>query len=272
MKTFLKTVALFLCTLICVSLCACNGVLIDDTFERKAYNNAVTSLFSALDSKDKEAIFNLFAPNIQRIDSDLKKQIDNLVSVYNGPVLQISDNILISGEETLGGGENFKKASATFPVRTEKEYYWCYLELVYLNEIDPDSVGIAVLDFYTADEFCILINEKGNAVEITPGLNVFASQDLEKEVRCINGFAYAYNNKARQVDLEEVKEFLKASKDFSEFKTRFGKPAAGEYDYYYQLPKENGKENYLEVVVDDEKIIGVHVTDDFGYIDTVFEP
>lgn len=247
--------------------------------DEKAYKNAVTSLFKAVDNKNSEAIYDLFSPYVRKNNKNLKEEIDKLLSVYSGPTDEINCTPLDSTEERR---ENFKRSGesyATFPIRSGNMYYWCYLKLIYRDDFDKENEGIVEIDFFTADEYCIdryFDNEEydDNTKEVdSVGVHVYADDTIPEEVRCVNRYPYKYSTSTKPLNIDDVKAFFKTSTDFSEFKKQFGQPNAElDFSHIYELPKQNGKIRYLEIGVDYETdiIFNAEIVDDFNYIDTIY--
>ena len=151
-----KVTNFIICILCLLTLSGCGLVHIDDSKEKTAYNDVITSLYNALDERDNEAIYNLFSLSVREQDEDLAEQIDKLLSIYSGPTDEIGWDGLLGGEASYDDGKHSKNAFTSFPVRSGNTYYWCYLDLMYENTFDDQQIGIVQMDFYTADEYWIL--------------------------------------------------------------------------------------------------------------------
>ena len=79
MKKISKTIFI-VCTIYSLTLSGCGLVCLDDSKEKTAYNDAITSPFNALDERDNEAIYNLFSPSVRKQDEDLEEQI--VINMY----------------------------------------------------------------------------------------------------------------------------------------------------------------------------------------------
>ena len=267
-----KCFSLFLCIVFVFSLCSCNMIYIDDSKEQKAYKDTITVLFDALDNKDATTIYNLFSPSVREQDRDLKEQIEKMISVYKGPMDEIGWDGLLAGGGSYEGGEKIKNAYTTFPVRSGDTYFWCYLDLIYENTFDEEQIGITQLEFYTADELCIVWYDDNAKIVESVGLEVRAEKTLDTVIRCIGGRPLKYSSTTSALDIDEVNEFFKTSTVFADFNSRFGPPNAENIYYYYNLPEENGKPRYLQIGTnDDGTIYGANIVDDFKYVETVFD-
>ncbi len=266
-----KLICLLTVILLSISLSGCGMVYIDDSKEQKAYSNTVDSLFNALDNKNGDAVYQLFSPFVRENDKDLKNQIENLLSVYSGPTDEIGWDGLLSGGGTVGEGNREKNAETIFPVRSGDTYFWCYLNIIYVNTFDESQIGIAQLKFYTDDEYCILRYDENAIVQDSYGLEVYTEKTIEEEIRCIDGWPHKYNSSTKELDIDAVKSFFKTSNSFSKFEATFGKANAENIFTYYTLPQVNGKFRYLELGTTNDEIYCARIVDDFSYIETVFD-
>ena len=267
----MKKVAAFLvCILYLLTLSGCGLVYIDDSKEKTAYNDAVTSLFNALDKRDNEAIYNLFSPSVREQDEDLEDQIDKLLSIYAGPTDKIGWDGLLGGGASYDDGKHSKNAFTSFPVRSGNAYYWCYLDLMYENTYDDQQIGIVQLDFYTADEYCILEYDDNLKIVDSVGLTVHADATIENEIRCISGHPHMYSTSTEPLNIDAVRNFFKVSNSFSEFTKQFGQPNAKNIYCYYELPMENAKPRYLQIGTVNDTIYSATIENDFEYIETVY--
>lgn len=238
--------------------------------DQKAVQDTIDALFDALDRKDAEGVYALFSKAVRAQDAGLKEQMAYLLSVYSGPVEQIGWNGLLAGGGSYNHGAKSKYADTTFPVRTAQGYYWCYLSLMYENNTNKQKIGITQLDFYTAEEYCILRYSDEKQIEAI-GLHVYAEKTLEAEVRCIDGWPLQYDSATKPLKLDDVKAFLETSNDFAAFQEAFGKPNAQHIYTYYTLPEENGKLAYLQISEYDGKIGTVSIVDHFEWLEKVYD-
>lgn len=266
-----KLFCAFLAAVCILTLCSCSGTLTFESQEQKAYRDTISSLFDALDQQDRNAVLGLFAPSVRQTAPDLQAQIEELLSVYPGPTDEIGWDGLLGGESHYEDGNHTKEASATFPVRSGDDYFWCYLLLMYENTVDSNQVGIVQLDFYTADEYCIFRYDEDAKYRDDIGLKVYAEQTLEEDVRCINGNPHKYSSATAPLNLQDVQSFFESSNRFSAFQAQFGPPNAENIYHYYELPGEDGKPRYLEIGADADEIFGAHIVSDLQYIADIFD-
>lgn len=265
----------FLC--ICISVISalffngCGMIYIDDSEEQTAYQETMDSLFDALDTKNGDAIYHLFSPAVREQDSDMKEQIEKLLSAYKGTTDAIGWDGLLAGGASYDSGNVSKYAYTTFPIRSGDLYFWCYLEIIYKDTFDENQIGITQLEFYTAEEYYLLTYDDDTHTTDTVGLQVYAEKTVPEDIRCINDWPYKYSLSTKELDVDDVKNFFKSQCTFSAFKTSFGDPNAEGFYCCYSLLPENGKPRYLEIQVEDNVILYASIVDDFSYIETLYE-
>ena len=142
---------------------------------------------------------------------------------------------------------------------------------MYENTFDEDEIGITQLDFCTADEYCYSFYDEDAQISDAVGLNVYADIKLDEEIRCISGKPHKYSQNTKPLDISSVKAFLKASQSLKEFENRFGEPNAENIYIYYELPKTEGKVQYLQICEDEDEILSVCIVDDFKFIEVIFD-
>ncbi len=265
----MKRVAIFFVCIFCLlTLSGCSLVYVDDS--KAAYNDAIASLFNALDERDNEAIYNLFSPSVREQDEDLEDQIDKLLSIYAGPTDAIGWDGLLGGRASYDDGKHSKNAFTSFPIRSGNTYYWCYLDLMYENTYDVQQIGIVQMVFYTADEYCILEYDDNLKMDDSVGLTVHADATIDNEIRCISGHPYMYSTSTESLNISDISNFFKTSNSFSEFTKQFGFPNAENIYFYYELPIESGEHRYLQIEMHNDTIYGAAVVNEFEYLETIY--
>jgi hypothetical protein len=268
----MKRVAILCFTsILLISLSGCRYISMVLEKDKTAFNDTITALFLALDEGDSEAIYNLFSPSVRKQDQDLKEQIEQLLSIYEGPVEKIAWDGLGGRSNSYNHGTHHNTIFATFPVRTGNTYYWCYMDLMYENTYDSQQIGITQLDFYTADEFCIKSYDPDWKMVESVGLTVHADATIDCEIRCIDGYPYMYSTSTKPLNLRDVKKFLRTSDSYSEFTELFGEPNAEQIFCYYELATESGEARYLQISEYENTIVYACVVNEFEYIETVYD-
>ncbi|MBQ8895083.1 MAG: DUF5104 domain-containing protein [Clostridia bacterium] len=258
-----KIIVAFLCVICLVSLGGCRSFFVDE--EQELYDQAVTSLFDALDRRDVEGIYNLFSPAVRNENEDLKDTIEKLISFYSGPTDQIGDVSSLGSESLYEEGEHWHNAYTTFPVLSEGNYYWVYLNLMYDNTFNESRIGITQLDFYGANDYYEFRNSD-ELLEDSSGLHLYNQSTGERQIISINNYPYEYRE-ADAISIEQVKRFLETSVSLVDFKKQFGEAAASnEFGSVYLLPDQNGEKRFLNMTCEGDKIVYAKVFGSFSYI------
>lgn len=251
------------------------GMLLEAQGDREdaLFRETVNTFLTALDGNDAEAIRGLFSEHVRETDGDLDAQIARLIELYPGPTDDCYYNGLLQGSYSSQDGQMSSRISNTFPIVSNGAYYWCRMELVYENDADESQIGVAQLLFYTADEYCIFRSAEGARPPEDAGLNVYAEQSLDCEVRCIEGYPCMYTAGA-PIDEAEAVAFLEKNSNYADFAKQFGEAsAASGLSYYYELTKENGRPQYLDIIVDvrTQEISDASIVDDSQWLKKVWE-
>jgi hypothetical protein len=255
-----------------LSLSGCGILMMRENWEKTTYEDAITDLFSALDRGDRHGVKALFSAYVREQDADLDDDIEKLFSVYQGPVDEVGWDGLLAGSYSSHFGQRESSVYAHFPVRCADTYYWCDLEIMYENSLNPLQIGVTQLSFYTADEWCINAYDDDAIWCDEAGLSVFADRTVDEEIRCIDGNPYKYRRSEKPLDLQEVRNFFKKPKLFPAFAAQFGEPNAEDFFAIYELQPENGEARYLEISYDElGRIYSACIVDQFGYLETIYE-
>lgn len=240
--------------------------------QEKIFNETVEEFFSALEKDDAKKIKSLFSKEVTENDTDLDDEITKMISAYPEAETTIITSSLPHMQEidTDEKGKTVYTPGTCVPVICDGEYYWVYIELIYIEGSPLDSIAIQKLYFYTADEYYIRFREDSPT---DTGLLVFADQTLNEQIVCINTIPLVFDPIDRVLDLNKVKDFLKSSKDFNEFKEEFGLPnATNDSDYYYEIPQTKESLKYLLVRTENDNITKVGLVDASGdYWESLWE-
>lgn len=232
--------------------------------QEKIYLEKVEAFFDALEKEDVSKIKSLFTQEVIENDTDLDDEIAKMISAYPEAETTIITSSLPHMQEidTDEKGRTVYTPGTCVPVICDDEYYWVYIELIYIEGRPLDSIAIKNLYFYTADEYYIRFREDSPT---DTGLLVFADQTLNEQIVCINTIPLVFDPIDRVLDLNKVKDFLKSSKDFNEFKEEFGLPnATNRSDYYYEIPNTKESLKYLLVRTENDNITKVGLVDASG--------
>jgi hypothetical protein len=239
--------------------------------EEALYGEKVEEFVTALDASDSDAMCALFSQTVRQLDKDLNQQIEKLLSVYPKGQSQQHWDGLCHGGYTQEDGLRTAAADATFPVVVDGEYFWIFLRYVYVDEINPDNVGLEQVRVYTAEEYCVYFSEGDFSDAGELGLMVHAELQLDTQVRCIQGCPYAFTSTDSLVDLSEAEAFILSNPDWDAFRMKFGQPNAVDtpWWYWYEVEAESGHRRYLEICAENGIIIYANVVGEFEWIRSI---
>ncbi|HIQ98845.1 MAG TPA: DUF5104 domain-containing protein [Candidatus Scybalocola faecavium] len=237
--------------------------ILSDTFygseEATLYDQAVDDFFHALDQKDADGIYEMFAPNVREASSDLKEKIQELFKAYPGTTdICKRDGSKAAGEYSHDSGKSSAMAYSGFPVVSGDTDYWCMFTLMYENDWDENEVGIRQVRLYSIEYRCKELYETQSADPLPEDepLLVLTDCDIDYEVRLIGGYPYKYTPADRELTVEQVREYFQGSDSYLGFLKQFGPPDAKSTSLvscFYTLPAENGEPRYLDLLFSEEK-------------------
>lgn len=258
-----KIIALVLCVAGLICITGCKSFFVDEELE--LYTKTVNDLMTALDQGDAQRLYALFAPAVQ--DGKLEEQIEQLLSLYTGPVERIGDYSCLAGDYQHEMGERRRSAYTTFPILADGSYYWFSLDLMYENTVDEQQVGITQLDVFTADAYYEFWSGE-NKWQKAPGLNLFVKNVEAYHVISINNYPYDYHP-GTPIAPEEVKTFFEASTSMSAFAAQFGEPAStDEFGVVYPLLQIGEEAHFLVLHCEADEIYSAKIYNNFAYIDS----
>ncbi len=227
--------------------------------EAKLYDQAVDDFFDALDRKDEDGIYEMFAPNVREGSSGLKEKIRELFKAYPGTTdICKRDGSRVAGEYKNDSGKSSAMVYSGFPVVSGDDYYWCMFTLMYENDWDENETGVRQVRLYSLEYRCQELYEPESAEPLPEDepLLVFTDADIDYEARLIGGYPYKYIPVDRELTVEQVKEYFQGSDSYSGFLKEFGPPDAESTSLvscFYTLPEENGEPRYLDLLFSKEK-------------------
>lgn len=248
-----------------------------ESYEEKTYNTAVDEFFAAVDAGDKDAIKGMFSKHVQAEVPDLDEKIDELLAFYTGPTDRCGRNGgLVHGKYSSDRGVHTSSVDTVFPVLSNGTYYWCRFELMYENDEDEDQIGITSVIFFSDDDYLDLRYDEDDSRKVPEdiGLHIYNECSLDCEIQSIEGYPEQYTAIERDLDEEDIREFLEKSHSYGDMVEEFGEPNAHSYSYhYYELPEEEGKPRYLGVSLqeDEDEIRSVWICDDFKWLSLVYK-
>lgn len=262
-----------------------------------AIRDAVTEFTEAADAGDREAVKKLFAPNIYNEDG-FDEQLDDFLEAY--PTGFSTDNADISEmfdgsfeERHTDDGKLTAECGSGGWVTLNGEYYNMYVKLCYMNENDPNEVGITKFylmslsakadnverDIQEGIEDTRRINEGLPKLEKDP-VWLFCDVNHNRDARLINGGVYVFDESEKKLFTEEeiIEAAVKCRKADEEFTSgmlvkELGFPAGYDaltYNPYdlslvYQLEPENGEPRYAVVNVETQKVRSIDVCGEGSY-------
>lgn len=248
--------------------------------EAELYNQAVDDFFAALDNRDKEALWNMFAPSVRREDKELDEKIEKLLEAYSGPTdICKRDGSMVAGSYHNDHGTKSAAAESGFPVVSNGTYYWCDFDLMYRNDWDEDEIGIKQVRLCSAEYRCAERYEpESRAGKMDKGegrdesaLQVLMECSVDYEVRFIGGYPDKFTPIDRELSQTQVSDFFKTSDSYSAFVEQFGQPNVEGFtdvSCAYELPEEEGEPRYLELLIDrdTDTILSASVMNDLDVV------
>ena len=278
MKSTFRIISLIIviATILCVTSCS---HISKEKQEESLYQKAIDDFFSALKSKDSNGIKALFSKSAIEADADMQNNIDKLLEIYPSAPTQILFHGLLHGSYKQIDGLYRSVINSTFPIFCDGKYYWIYLELVYEDDFCTENIGISRIEFYTADEYCIYYHSDISCSSSELGFHLFAEQQLENNVICIENCPYEYVYIERDLTFTEVKSFLQSNTSFSDFQKVFGQPNASQPEdnmyfrvVFYEVFVDGADPVYVELGVrNGNEIIYANLLNSTSYLESILE-
>ncbi len=271
MRNLKKSLAL-LAAVLCLGGCGpmrLGQLNMETATEEKLAREMSDRFTAALDAGDIAALKGMFSVNVQNIEG-LDEQLQRLTEFYAGPTDAVGfDNVKSSSGSNDHG---VKTASVRYeiPLRSGDDYYWCYIDLTYRDDADPDNVGINRLIFFSGGDYRFLRNSGDFTYPAEPGVHLYFDRRDEGDIRCVDGSDYLFENQTPPLDEAEVKAFLDGNRSLAAFKAGFGEPNAVDgREFVYLLPDEDGEYRYLVVVAESDNADAIRSVRVVGEFDRV---
>lgn len=255
-KRIIQKIIIMLLFSFCVGIGGCGKVFWtssnrfpDSRNEGEIFQQTANGFFQAVDNRDKEAIKELFAPNVVKKDRDMDDMIEFLFDVYQEPTDSLDIEQSCAGSYSNDHGTETKEIENWFPVVSGDKNYYCHMTIVYQDDEDLDNVGIKDLVFLSEKEEC---NEDAVWPEGN-GLHVIKDSNKEYLTRRIGYYPNVYTPMDRTITVEEILTFLEDNDDWDTFVRQFGEPnseTCPRLTYAYELPDEGGEKRYAIIWVD----------------------
>lgn len=115
------------------------------------YREMVDGVFAALDSKNKETLKGLFAPNVIKANPGLESQMDALLEWYQGPKESDDGVDLINASTSNEYGVKEIELRNSFEIVANGVKYQVCLTMQSQNDKDKGAEGIHMLEFATEE-------------------------------------------------------------------------------------------------------------------------
>jgi hypothetical protein len=219
------------------------------TRKEKGYEQTRDKVFEVLDSKDKEALKQLFAMSVISENPDLDKQIDDLFLFYNGPKISADRSAAFSSEKK-NYGVKIKEFEERFVISTPETKYHVSIIMQSRNDQNNDDEGIHILEFATEEAYDSVYFLWHKAREDTlhykegswyvekvdvPGIYIQASPERCGDVIRVNSRNFRYKAVNRNLAIDDFLAFISKSDNFDELVDSIGEPNTvwSNYGFYY---------------------------------------
>lgn len=236
---------------------------------------AYAALFDALDNRDAEAILALFAENVRKQDKNIEAEVRQMLDRWPGNTELWYYDGISSGSYSTNYGVKTAEVTAMIPVFAGDEVFWVLLDIMYRDDRDEKNEGVTRMLFYTAEDYCLLLESEDYKYPSEDGLHVAISEPDDPHVVCINQYPVRMAD-AEPLDPAEVEAFVQTNQTYSGFIECFGPPhgtgSMGLLSAYYWLPAENGEPRFLELGVTEweDEIWGVYVQTALDTVDELW--
>lgn len=241
--------------------------------EETLFNEKVDEFFEAANRNDAEGIYDLCAASVKKENPALREQIDAFLDEYPGQ----PDTNERGGPVGSGGGwrdgKEFSTLSDVFAFTKDGANYYCNLAYTYIDETDPEEVGIQYLAIWSEKVYC----DETFEFPDRNGIYIQLESDKTYSTRRIGGYPEIFVEYDRKITEQQVRDFLAESTSLSKFKQQFGEPNSDDPNLVcvYEIEGSNGGKYYAELYydTDDNEILDCsHIVDGTGdYHSPLFE-
>lgn len=240
-------------------LAACDFTLLqeltkaqDKVDEDELFNEAVDAFFAAVDSRDAEAIKEMFSPNAQDEDTQLEEMIEQLLAFYPGPTERCERDEAKQGSYSTDYGKRRSEVSDWFAVVCSGTNYYCDFSLVYECDADADEIGVRYITIASEKAIC----DEDFKFPEESGLHIFEDAPGDYLTARIGGYPRIYIPSERNLTEEDILTFLEEETTFEALKEAFGEPNAELVpyaSYVYELADAEGEKRYADIHVDNRQ-------------------
>ena len=135
-------------------------------------NEQLEALLEAIQSKNAQAVKELFSDNAWAESGNMEKSILVLFDYFQGELVSYKNWAGPSVHATKNHGENWKSYDCTYDFETSKDKYRLAMEIITVDTTDADNIGIRSLYIIRfdddTDQNCAY---RGDGA-YTPGINI----------------------------------------------------------------------------------------------------
>lgn len=257
-KISILLVAILMCTIVS----GCMGAVVN---ENKLITGYAENLAEALENGDGEKIKSLFIPVVSEQIETLDEDIEKLLDLYKGPFEKISKVQSTGGGDSIKAGKRTAFTNGSFTIFAGGERYYCYINICYQNDSEPENVGVKYLRVLSREAMA-----KSEYEYNEMGLDVSEANNGEIKTIRINSKEYEYNHIDREISESELVSFVENNPHYDAVIKHFGEFTAVKMGYrYYEL---SDKKHFAEVSSNSEgKITSIHIYDSEGYVKKLWE-
>ena len=232
------------------------------TYERQAQEECLGPMFEAADAGDKERLISYFPETADK--AELSRQLDSFLAEYPGGLAEGEfDFESPAMDGRYDDGKETKKFFGSGVVRKDGETYYVIIEAMFVNENEPENVGITKFTVESSIARAERMAARDNIDEDAMVYCRTSAEDPSAECRIIEGFPVIYNDTGKR-SFDEMLKVLETERSMAGLKEKFGEPNATYYfpnsngtDYYYELEEkaEDGEPLYFHIDTVNDKII-----------------
>lgn len=239
----------------------------------KIFNETVLSVLEILDNGDKDALKALFTDKAKE-QNDFDVQLDNLFLLYNTKYSKLGRYDVGSSSGKRNDGKEKYDRYSNFPILIDGKYYFIEISITCIDEFNPQNEGITSFVFFSAQDFCLYLDNKDNYKHPEYGLTVYDENIDNFDVIISNEYPFRVLSDTPALNKDEVVSFLGETNSVERFVERFGKPVAeGDLEKIYYIDDGSGETHYLEIVDWTEKteIFYANINNEWKWIEKIYE-
>jgi hypothetical protein len=138
-----KRILILATIILSFSLFSCRSFQYAMINEEEVAETHFQKIIDALESKDKEGLKKVFAPNALKEAKDIDSNIDAVMELYQGRMKSKSD--AASTEDIKNDGVRTKQMKCSYMVETDSGYYSIYFIDHLIDSKDAGNVGVYII-------------------------------------------------------------------------------------------------------------------------------